>query len=741
MADVRIWITGAGLVTALGGNTEETWARLVRGERGFAPVDLFDVTGQRAKVAATVRGVELPHPSGAWSRTSVLARKAAAEALHEAGLDPKAERIGLVVGGTTGGMFETEAHLAKLHAEPHTLEGRAALSEMLAHPLTSTGDCLFECLGPFARVRTICSACSSGANALVVGALWLLSGEVDAVLAGGSDGLCRLTLSGFNALGAIDPEPCRPFDRQRRGMSLGEGSGFVVLERSSHASARGRTPLAELAGWALAAEAHHITNPEPGGEVAARVIRQALFRARMSPSQVDYVNAHGTGTPRNDAMESAALHLAFGEEVRRIPVSSSKGQIGHTLGAAGAVEAILTALAVARGVLPPTVGLKEPDPACDLVHVMNVARTCGVRAAISNSFGFGGMDTVLVLAQPGLGPSHELPTRRVVVTGASTLTPLGLTGARGSAEMLSPFVRAVPEGPCDVEVEPFLDLVRARRLDRPARLGAIVAQHALEGNDGSTSRPLEAARSRVGVVFGSAFGNVDASAAFMHRLFDRGPRFASPAEFPNLVPSSPVGHVSIYLDLRGAALATADLGTSGESAIAQGAELVASGEADVIVAGSIEGASDIAARILVGLFARGEAGVEPPRAEGAAAIILEAEDHAWARGARVLACLEEVREWRDGAEAPLASIPRSADVKSARVILARKNDGAEALLDASPWRAVARLVVAPRVGRHEGLGGIALAAVAGLIGEGEVREVLMVGLATGRGYAVKLVAP
>jgi 3-oxoacyl-[acyl-carrier-protein] synthase II len=733
-------MTGAGLVTALGANTHETWGRLIRGDRGFGLVDLFDVTGQRAKIAATVHGIDLPDHHGAWSRTSVFARTAAEEALAEAGIDPKKERVGLVVGGTTGGMFETEARLAKLHAEPHTREGRKALFEMLSHPLTSTGDRLLECLGPFVRVRTVCSACSSGANALAIGALWLLSGKVDAVLAGGSDGLCRLTFSGFNALAAIDPEPCRPFDRRRRGLNLGEGAGFAVLERASRAHARGKAPIAELAGWAIAAEAHHITNPEPAGQVAATVIRRALSRAHLTPAHLDYVNAHGTGTPLNDAMESAALAFALGPEVRRVPVSSSKGQIGHTLGAAGAVEGILAALAIAHGVLPPTRGLEDPDPACDLVHVMHESRSSQVRAALSNSFGFGGMDTVLVLAQPELGPPHGPRARKVVVTGASTLTPAGVLGAIESVALLSGPPRAVRAGRLDIDLGPLLDATRARRLDRPACLGTIVTQRAL-ADDGTPAGQPQADRSKVGVIFGSAFGSVDASAAFMHRLFDKGPRLASPAEFPNLVPSSPVGHVSIYLGLGGPTFATADLATSGESAVAQGVELVALGEADVIVAGSIEGASEIAERILVGLFSRSPAEADTPRSEGAGALVLEDEDHAQTRGARVLARVGTVHEWRNGADSPLESIPLSVSPERARVILPRANGGVDALLEASPWRSVARLLVGPRAGQHEGLGGIALAAAAGLIGEGEVQEVLVVGLSIGRGYAMILAAP
>ena len=255
--------------------------------------------------------------------------------MTEAALVADRTRVGLVVAGTTGGMFETEPLLARLHADPHHTD---SLLDMISHPLTATGDRLVTHLGPFCRVlRSLCTACSSGANALIVGALWLLSGEVDAVVAGGKRRLCRLTLSGFNALAATDPEPCRPFDVNRKGLNLGEGAGFVVLERASTVRARGAAPIAELAGWALGAEAHHITNPEPTGAAAAEVIQRCLTRAGLAASQVDYVNAHGTGTPLNDPMESAALHRVLGRDVERVPVSSSKGQLGHTLGAAGAV--------------------------------------------------------------------------------------------------------------------------------------------------------------------------------------------------------------------------------------------------------------------------------------------------------------------------------------------------------------------------------------------------------------------
>jgi 3-oxoacyl-[acyl-carrier-protein] synthase II len=737
---VRLWVTGLGLVTPLGVGVEATWSRLVRGERAIRPVSLFDVAGQRVGIAAQVEGVWGATPG--WSRASAMAAAAAEEAMSAARLDPRRLRVGLVVGGTTGGMFETEQLLARLHAEP---ECREVLVDMLSHPLTATGDRLAERLGPFARVRTLSSACSSGANALVVAAAWLLAGEVDAVVAGASDGLCRLTMSGFNALGAIDPEPCRPFDRRRRGTSLGEGAGFVVLEGDASARARGASPVARLAGWAVGAEAHHITNPAPDGAVVASLVERAIASAGVSAREVDYVNAHGTGTPLNDSMEAGALARALGPEIARVPVSSTKAQIGHTLGAAGAIEAVITALVVARRTLVPTAGLDDPDPELALAHVPHVAREVPrVRAALSNAFGFGGMDTVLVFAQAGENSQGGREDRRIVgggdpspkpsrppilpvnpiVTGVAAFGPWGLFGVDECATLAE---RRFDPGEAP-DPDAHLDAMRARRLDRSSRLGAVAVQRAL-AEAGATG-------AGVGVVLGSAFGNVDGSAAFMHRIFERGPRSAPPAEFPNLVPSSPVGHTSIYLGLRGPSFATADLSTSGESAFVQAAQLVAAGEATCVVGGAVEPRSDIVQRVLGALFAHAASQAGAARSDVAAAIVVEAEHEARARGARVLARVRQTLEWRD--EPRLLERLVGPAGSRGEVVLARSNGGADELLAATPWSAVPRHLCAPAVGESEGLGAVAIAVAASRIATGRATDVLVLGLARGRGYAIVL---
>jgi 3-oxoacyl-[acyl-carrier-protein] synthase II len=709
----RVVVTGTGLVTALGTSVPETWGRLVAGERGLLEVTLFDTAGYRSRVGGQVRGVLAADGEGdpSWSRTTAMALTAAREAVREAGLDRVGARAGLVVGGTVGGMFETEGLLARFHADP---DARGVLSRMLSHPLTATGDRLERELGPFARARTLSSACSGGANAIVVGATWLVLGLVDVVVAGASDALCRLTWSGFNALGALDPEPCRPFDARRRGLSLGEGAGFVVLERADHARARGAAPIAELAGWAIGSEAHHVTNPEPTGAVPARLFGEALARAGLRPTDVDYVSAHGTGTPLNDPMETRALAAALGDALPRVPVSSSKGQLGHTLGAAGAIEAIVAALAVARGVVPPTGGLETPDPACALRHVTGRGEPHEVRVAMSSSFGFGGMDAVLVLAAPGHAPPpRAMEARRVVVTGS----------ARLGATLPATRMPAIPEGE--------LDPARARRLDRASRVATALASRALR----TASHASVPSPARAGIVLGSAFGSVDGSSAFMHRLFEKGPRLVSPAEFPNLVPSASVGHASIYLEQRGPALAVADLAASGEAAIAQGLELVQAGLADQIVAGAAEEASDIVERVLVALFAGG--GAAAARSEGAGMVVLEDEGAARASGATILARVAAHGAARGGR----ISMPAPREPSRARVVAAYADARLGAAVEGTAWEAVTRVAVGPSAGDHEALGAIAACVAVELVTGGDADEVLVLCADPQRGYALVLARP
>ncbi len=730
---MRIWVTGVGVVSPLGRGAAVTMDRLIAGDRAFGAVTLFDTTGARSQIAAEVADISaaLVAPEGqaeSWSRTDALSVFAVREALQQAGVQPGQTPVDLIVGGTTAGMYETEELLAWLSREPDAIK---PMSKMLSHPLSSTADHVHVAAGPFRRIRSVCSACSSGANAIMLGAAWIRAGVSRCVIAGGADGLCRLTYAGFGALSAMDAGPCRPFDHRRAGLNLGEGAGFVVLEAEEHARARGAVSLAELRGWAIGAEAHHITNPESEGLTAARVMNSALRSAGLSPNDIDYINAHGTATPLNDSMESAAIRACFGESARSVAVSTIKGQIGHTLGAAGGIEAAVTVMTLARGIVPPTAGLEEVDPVCDLQHVTQ-ARPMPVRAAMSNSFGFGGTDTSLVFTRLNeFAAQTDSVRHEVVIVAAATIGPLGVLGSNESDVYFEPGAAPVA-GPIAFQASEYLDVGRARRLDRAGRLSTVVVQRLLRDAGIDPSDPERAVE--LGAVMGGAFGSVDGSTAYMRRIHEKGVKYASPVDFPNLVPSSPVGHASIYLGLRGPVFAVADLGATAECAVVTAADLITVGDAHVLAAGSVEEVSVVVERCLSPICSGMDTGV---RSEGASALLLESAEHARARGAHVLASLSFWTSWRDKPVDALAGLPLPTNESRAAVVTGQ-TDASLDVLGASPWARVSRRSVVARAGTHEGVGGIALAAAISAMSRGTFDECLVLGAAPDRGYALLL---
>ena len=393
-------ITGVGQVTALGGDVTALTVGLVEGRCGIGPLTLFAHRG-RAAIAAQVPElppVAMPH-ARRLSRSDRFALVATAEACRMAGLDAALRAdAALVVGATTGGMFETEEAYRRWRAGEHR---RVRLSRFLGMPLSTVGAAVGQGLGMFGPRATVSTACSSGALAITTAAGMVERGEAPVAFALGVDTLCRLTYAGFDALQALDAEPCRPFDATRRGLSLGEGAGVVVLERADHARARGARIRALLLGSAVTADAHHVTAPHPQGSGALAAMRGALAAAGIAPEAVDYVNAHGSGTRHNDDVEVAALREVFGARLPRLPVSSTKSQVGHCLAAAGAIEAVATVVALTDGILPPTVTLRTPEPAwADLDFVPSAGRRAPLGIAVSSSYGFGGHNVTLVLARP-----------------------------------------------------------------------------------------------------------------------------------------------------------------------------------------------------------------------------------------------------------------------------------------------------------------------------------------------------
>jgi len=396
-------VTGVGLVSALGENRHRTWERLSAGETGIRPLTLFPTALYRSRTAAQVEEHRLdltgiPSPALAHaSRASRFALAAAREALETAGLAPVGGADWAVVfGGGAAGLFEAEAFVAHRLARGPKAKGVAAFCEV---PQDTPADRVALAWQFSGERITVTTACSSSTIAVGLGAELIRQGRAEVVLAGGADALCQLTFAGFNSLRAVDPQRARPFDRRRQGLSIGEGAAVLVLEREAAARKRGAKPLAVVLGYGVTNDAYHMTQPEPSGEPWARTLRAALADAGLSPEDVGYINAHGTATEQNDPAECAAYCKVFGDALARIPVSSVKGAIGHCLCAAGGMEAAITVLALTSGVLPPTVGCEELDPACPVDPIPGKAREKRVEVALSCSFAFGGNSAVLALGR------------------------------------------------------------------------------------------------------------------------------------------------------------------------------------------------------------------------------------------------------------------------------------------------------------------------------------------------------
>ena len=398
----RAVVTGIGAITAAGPGTVELEAALRGSTHCFRDVDLFSTQGLRVRIAGQVERIPASSLFGSAaarraSRSDRLAMFAVEQALRESGIDPgrlDRRRIGTSIGTSTGGMLETETYYANRRSHAPAASWRPRI---LAATVGATTDVVATSVGAFGPRVAPSTACSSSAISIAMGLGWIRSGRADVVVAGGTDALCRMTYSGFHALQAMAPEPCRPFDRDRAGLTLGEGAAALVLEDEEHARRRGASILAFVRGAGLSCDATHPTAPHEEGRGARQALEGALADAGLGPDAVDYVNAHGTGTPQNDACEARALHAVFGDRAADLPVSSTKGLLGHTLGAAGAIEAVATILALRGGFAPPTVGLENPDPACVVDLVRGPARPVELERAASNSYGFGGNNCSLVL--------------------------------------------------------------------------------------------------------------------------------------------------------------------------------------------------------------------------------------------------------------------------------------------------------------------------------------------------------
>ncbi len=410
MSERRVVITGLGVVSPIGSDIPTFWSNLTEGRSGISRLEAFDSTGFDCLIAGEVKGFD----PGAWFKSSKEARRAdrfaqfamagAKLALTDSGLDPEVtdrDRFGVIIGSGIGGLQSMENEVRRLMEKGPSKMSPFTIAMMISNMASGLVSMEYGLTGPNMAIVTACATANNS-----VGEAWRIMkfGDADIFLAGGVEAtITPLGIGGFASMRALstrndEPEKAsRPFDKNRDGFVMGEGAGIIVLEELEHAKKRGARIYCELIGYGITADAYHMTAPRPEGEGASRCMQMAMRHAKVTPAEVHYINAHGTSTPIGDICETKAIKDAFGPSAYTVPVSSTKSMTGHLLGAAGGIELAACALTIRDGIIHPTINLEYPDPECDLDYVPNVAREAKVKVALSNSFGFGGHNSSVVI--------------------------------------------------------------------------------------------------------------------------------------------------------------------------------------------------------------------------------------------------------------------------------------------------------------------------------------------------------
>ena len=407
----RVVITGLGAMTPLGESVDDYWENLIQGNSGIGSMTLADPTGFPCKIAGEVRGFDPQNyidgkEARRMARFTQLGVAAALKAAESAGLNESnivLEESGVVLGNGNGGMPTTEEQARVLFERGGMKESPFFIPMVLPNMAAAQ---ISRTLSLKGYTNTVITACAAGTQAIGEGAEVIRRGASKVVFAGGTEaGICQLSLGGFSVIKALstsndDPQKAsRPFEANRDGFVPGEGAALLVLEEMEHAISRGAPILAEIVGYGVSSDAFHPVHPDENGEGAARAMTWAIADAGLNPQDIGYINAHGTSTPLNDAIETMAIKRVFGDHAYQVPISSTKSMIGHAMGGSGAVEAVAAVKTLQTGIIHPTINYQVPDPACDLDYVPNEARKSDVRVVLSNSFGFGGQNACLVIGK------------------------------------------------------------------------------------------------------------------------------------------------------------------------------------------------------------------------------------------------------------------------------------------------------------------------------------------------------
>jgi 3-oxoacyl-[acyl-carrier-protein] synthase II len=643
----RVVVAGMGAITSQGNSLAEFWDGVSNGRVAIREVRHMPMDGYRTRLGGEVQSPAAPehsylNPDGFHDRALDFTMKAAEEAMAGCGVEVgsiPAERWGVVIGTCNAGLLAGEEwyRRRKRGEKPDPRLLLLVPPQAFAEALSGA----FNLRGP---VLSIDTACAASANAIGCAVGLIKAGHADAVLTGGADAFSDILYAGFNALESLSPEPAAPYSRDRKGLSLGEGSGMLVLMREDVARERGAPILAEILGYGLSADGYHPTAPHPEGRGAGRAIKTALAQGGVSPEEVAYVNSHGTGTPKNDPAETAATKVGLGEQAaRRVAVSSTKSMIGHLLGGAGAIEAISTVQTLEHQLAPPTAGYTEPDPECDLDYVPNEARPMEIEVALSNNFAFGGANASLLFARPGTHAAPPEPNLdRVVVGGLAALTPAGTDlDALWEAYASGRDCTTVEDGAAVARVElsasDYLSPKERKRVDRLGLFSIISSRLALAD---AGLELTDENRTRVGAILGTGVGPMESMEEFAVGVIEDGPGGANPAIFPNTVYNAAGGQVALKVGTLGSASTVTAGHGAGAAGLCYAHDLLCADHADAIVC---IGADALTATVVeayreLGVLAGGETnGGGFALAEAGVAVVLERLGAALARGAKPLA--------------------------------------------------------------------------------------------------------
>ena len=640
-------VTGMGVISPQGATLEEFWDGVRNGRVAIREVEHMSMDGFRTSIAGEVQVEHAPeheylNPDGFHDRAIDFTVRAAEEAMRNCGVGVGAiepERWGVVIGTCNAGLLAGEEWWVR-RARGENVDPKLVLlvtPQAIAEALSGA----FDLKGPVLSVDT---ACAASANAIGYASALIRDGQADAVLTGGADALSDILVAGFNSLESLSPEPARPYSIDRTGLSLGEGSGMLVLMEESVAKANGAPILAEIIGYGLSADGYHPTAPQPEGKGASRAIKTALKQAGVDAGEVGYVNSHGTGTAKNDPAETKATKVGLGEDVaHKVAVSSTKSMIGHLLGGAGAAEAIVTVKALEDQVLPPTAGFTQPDPECDLDYVPNHPRDAKIDVALSNNFAFGGANASVLFARAGAreaGPPTP-NTDRAVITGLSALTTAGtdldaLWRAYADQRDCTVTEDGAALGRVELTASDFLAPKERKRVDRLGVFSIISARLALED---SGIELTDENRIRVGSILGTGVGPMESMVDFAVGVVEEGASGANPALFPNTVYNAATGQVAIKVGTTGPTSTVTAGHAAGLSALTYGVDLTTADHGDAIVCLGADALTDtvVTAYKELGIVRGGasSAGGGLALAEAGVTAVVERLGHATARGARI----------------------------------------------------------------------------------------------------------